>query len=84
MTLAPDIGHIVLLVVILVMAVHSLIVNILTRKERMETQRRMMAGSLTEYTNNNLAEARFKNGDLTDEETIAIRDAAAKVDRVQV
>ena len=79
-----DAGHIVLLVVILVMAAHSLIVNILTRKERMETQRRMMAGSLTEYTNSNLAEARFKSGEFTEEEEIAIRDAAAKVDRVKV
>lgn len=79
-----DAGHIVLLVVILVMAVHSLIVNILTRKERMETQRRMMANSLTEYTNNNLAEARFKIGEWTQEEEIAVRDAAAKADRVPV
>lgn len=79
-----DIGHYVLLAVILIMAIKNLITEYINKQERLEFGRRLMAGSLTEYTESTLALERSKRGEVTDEEITQALDDKMRQDRIPV
>ena len=79
-----DIGHIVLLAVILIMAIKNIITEFINKKERLEFGRRLMAGSLTEYTESTLALERGKRGEVTNEERVKLVDDEMRADRIPV
>jgi len=76
-----DIGHYVLLAVILVMVIKNLISEHQHIKERSDMSNKLMARSLTEYTASSLD---LNRKELSEEEERDILDKAMKEDRVQV
>ena len=84
MTLSPDIGHYVLLAVILIMAIKNILTEQLNKKERSEMSQRLMARSLTEYTESALSLARAERGELSEDEERDILNQAMRKDRVPV
>ena len=79
-----DAGHIVLLAVILFMVIKNLITEHFNKTERQEMVSRVMAGSLTEYTNAQVAIKKANDKIPTEEEAIEARDEIERKDRLPV
>lgn len=83
-TVQPDIGHYVLLAVILIMVIKGLVTEYLNKNERSEMSKRLMARSLTEYTQSTLDTERASRGELSEEEEREIRNEVMRKDRIPV
>lgn len=79
-----DAGHIVLLVVILIMVIKGLITEYLNKNERSEMAKRLMARSLTEYTQSTLDTERASRGELSEEDERDLLNEAMRKSRVAV